>query len=148
MKHLSECKLTSKLNSLCLLQFFMFLITLLLICGMFFWRRVRSLDKQIKTLNMELSASRSSRELGSSDATSLLPQKDSPRKKVLVVIGINTAFSSRKRRDSVRETWMPQGKCYIIFCCIVVVGLFVKNVCVFCFDQVKSLSNWSARREL
>uniref|UniRef100_A0A2N9G7B5 Hexosyltransferase n=1 Tax=Fagus sylvatica TaxID=28930 RepID=A0A2N9G7B5_FAGSY len=72
--------------------------------------RVRSLDKQIKTLNMELSASRSSRELGSSDATSLLPQKDAPRKKVLVVIGINTAFSSRKRRDSVRETWMPQGE--------------------------------------
>ncbi|GMY17197.1 beta-1,3-galactosyltransferase 7 isoform X4 [Fagus crenata] len=67
---------------------------------------LESLDKQIKTLNMELSASRSSRELGSS----LLPQKDAPRKKVLVVIGINTAFSSRKRRDSVRETWMPQGE--------------------------------------
>ncbi|KAK4398046.1 putative beta-1,3-galactosyltransferase 2 [Sesamum angolense] len=26
-----------------------------------------------------------------------------------MVIGINTAFSSRKRRDSVRATWMPQG---------------------------------------
>ncbi|AAF17702.1 F28K19.2 [Arabidopsis thaliana] len=32
-----------------------------------------------------------------------------PRKKVFMVMGINTAFSSRKRRDSVRETWMPQG---------------------------------------
>lgn len=31
------------------------------------------------------------------------------RKKAFVVIGINTAFSSRRRRDSVRETWMPQG---------------------------------------
>lgn len=31
------------------------------------------------------------------------------RKKAFVVIGINTAFSSRKRRDSVRETWMPKG---------------------------------------
>nr|XP_004507687.1 probable beta-1,3-galactosyltransferase 2 [Cicer arietinum] len=31
-----------------------------------------------------------------------------PRKKCFMVIGINTAFSSRKRRDSVRETWMPQ----------------------------------------
>lgn len=30
--------------------------------------------------------------------------------KVFVVIGINTAFSSRKRRDSVRQTWMPGGK--------------------------------------
>jgi hypothetical protein len=33
-----------------------------------------------------------------------------PRKKVFMVMGINTAFSSRKRRDSVRETWMPQGE--------------------------------------
>ncbi|XP_078440945.1 putative beta-1,3-galactosyltransferase 1 isoform X2 [Wolffia australiana] len=32
------------------------------------------------------------------------------RKKAFVVIGINTAFSSRKRRDSIRRTWMPQGK--------------------------------------
>ncbi|KAI5077308.1 hypothetical protein GOP47_0007132 [Adiantum capillus-veneris] len=31
------------------------------------------------------------------------------RQKAFVVIGINTAFSSRKRRDSVRETWMPKG---------------------------------------
>ncbi|KAL3640472.1 Beta-1,3-galactosyltransferase 7 [Castilleja foliolosa] len=32
------------------------------------------------------------------------------RKKFFMVIGINTAFSSRKRRDSIRETWMPRGK--------------------------------------
>ncbi|KAI8009001.1 putative beta-1,3-galactosyltransferase 2 [Camellia lanceoleosa] len=31
------------------------------------------------------------------------------QRKYLMVIGINTAFSSRKRRDSVRATWMPQG---------------------------------------
>lgn len=31
------------------------------------------------------------------------------RQKAFVVIGINTAFSSRKRRDSIRETWMPKG---------------------------------------
>eukprot|EP00250_Pteridium_aquilinum_P016734 c23263_g1_i2 orf=639-1334(+) len=30
--------------------------------------------------------------------------------KVFMVIGINTAFSSRKRRDSIRQTWMPTGK--------------------------------------
>lgn len=29
--------------------------------------------------------------------------------KVFFVMGIITAFSSRKRRDSIRETWMPQG---------------------------------------
>lgn len=33
----------------------------------------------------------------------------SGRRKYLMVVGINTAFSSRKRRDSVRATWMPQG---------------------------------------
>ncbi|KAH8480465.1 hypothetical protein H0E87_030654 [Populus deltoides] len=31
-------------------------------------------------------------------------------KKLFVVIGINTAFSSRKRRDSLRQTWMPKGE--------------------------------------
>jgi len=31
------------------------------------------------------------------------------KRKYFMVIGINTAFSSRKRRDSVRATWMPQG---------------------------------------
>lgn len=31
------------------------------------------------------------------------------KKKVFMVMGINTAFSSRKRRDSLRGTWMPQG---------------------------------------
>ncbi|KAK2359035.1 putative beta-1,3-galactosyltransferase [Trifolium repens] len=40
------------------------------------------------------------------------PEKveSTPRKKCFIVIGINTAFSSRKRRDSVRETWMPQAE--------------------------------------
>lgn len=33
----------------------------------------------------------------------------SGKRRYLMVIGINTAFSSRKRRDSVRATWMPQG---------------------------------------
>lgn len=97
-------------------------ITLLIIWTLlwgffFFWRLVRSLDKQISMLNKELSATRSSREMGISDgsaATSFLPQNGAPRKKAFVVIGINTAFSSRKRRDSVRMTWMPQGNCYII----------------------------------
>nr|XP_023913493.1 beta-1,3-galactosyltransferase 7 isoform X2 [Quercus suber] len=74
---------------------------------------VQSLDKQISMLNKELSSTRSSREMGISDgsaATSFLPQNGAPRKKAFVVIGINTAFSSRKRRDSVRMTWMPQGE--------------------------------------
>ncbi|QCD96344.1 Glycosyl transferase [Vigna unguiculata] len=35
--------------------------------------------------------------------------ESSTRKKYFMVIGINIAFSSRKRRDFVRTTWMPQG---------------------------------------
>ncbi|XP_058200423.1 probable beta-1,3-galactosyltransferase 2 [Rhododendron vialii] len=32
------------------------------------------------------------------------------RKNYLMVIGINTGFRSQKRRESVRDTWMPQGE--------------------------------------
>lgn len=68
---------------------------------------------------MEISATRSSKEMVSTSARSLISSGEaSQRKKVFMVIGINTAFSSRKRRDSVRETWMPQGKpvCKLEFC--------------------------------
>ncbi|KVI06701.1 protein of unknown function DUF4094 [Cynara cardunculus var. scolymus] len=64
---------------------------------------IRSLDKTISTLEMELEAARTSltrAKFPSSNKTSSL-------QKAFVVIGINTAFSSKKRRDSVRETWMP-----------------------------------------
>ncbi|KAG4958965.1 Beta-1,3-galactosyltransferase 7 [Glycine soja] len=76
---------------------------------------VRSLDKQVSMLQMELAAARSTREHKISDGSantlaSGVSTEGPPRKKVFVVIGINTAFSSRKRRDSVRETWMPQGE--------------------------------------
>ncbi|KAI4337754.1 hypothetical protein L6164_016131 [Bauhinia variegata] len=75
---------------------------------------IQSLDKQISMLQMELAAARSYREMGISDGsannTSELSSESPPKKKAFIVIGINTAFSSRKRRDSVRETWMPQGE--------------------------------------
>uniref|UniRef100_A0A803P752 Hexosyltransferase n=1 Tax=Cannabis sativa TaxID=3483 RepID=A0A803P752_CANSA len=77
-------------------------------------KSIQSLDKQMAMIQMELAATRSSRELGSSsegsDTKPTLPNEGTTRKKVFIVIGINTAFSSRKRRDSVRETWMPQGE--------------------------------------
>ena len=63
-------------------------------------------------LQMELAEARSSREMRVTDAmatNSALSGEGSIRKKAFIVIGINTAFSSRRRRDSVRETWMPQG---------------------------------------
>ncbi|XP_010245068.1 PREDICTED: beta-1,3-galactosyltransferase 7 [Nelumbo nucifera] len=74
---------------------------------------IQSLDKTISTLQMELAATRSSQELGNHDGSPALIssfQNGQPKKKAFVVIGINTAFSSRKRRDSVRETWMPRGE--------------------------------------
>ncbi|XP_059630847.1 beta-1,3-galactosyltransferase 7 isoform X3 [Cornus florida] len=62
---------------------------------------------------MELAATRNSQKKGSSVSSgeiSTSSHEGPPRKKAFIVIGINTAFSSRKRRDSVRQTWMPQGE--------------------------------------
>ncbi|KFK42175.1 hypothetical protein AALP_AA2G220800 [Arabis alpina] len=61
---------------------------------------IQSLDK---SLQMQLSSTRTSQETVDGSGAK-------PRKKVFMVMGINTAFSSRRRRDSVRETWMPQGE--------------------------------------
>lgn len=55
---------------------------------------------------MELAAARATQE--SMMEGSPVSEPGSKRK-YLMVVGINTAFSSRKRRDSVRATWMPQG---------------------------------------
>ncbi|XP_022137599.1 beta-1,3-galactosyltransferase 7-like [Momordica charantia] len=75
---------------------------------------IQSLDKKITMLNMDLVEARGSRETHFSDrSTPSLGSSgkgDLPKKKMLMVIGINTAFSSRRRRDSVRETWMPRGE--------------------------------------
>ncbi|KAJ6798364.1 beta-1,3-galactosyltransferase 7-like [Iris pallida] len=70
---------------------------------------IQSLDKTISTLQMELAATRSSQELTGLEGGQATVGSNQQKKKAFVVIGINTAFSSRKRRDSVRETWMPQG---------------------------------------
>ncbi|KAK6939806.1 Glycosyl transferase, family 31 [Dillenia turbinata] len=78
---------------------------------------IQNLDKSVEMLKMELAVTQSSRELDSSanERTSdvLIPFHNHdglPKKKAFIVIGINTAFSSRKRRDSIRQTWMPQGE--------------------------------------
>lgn len=74
---------------------------------------IEALDKTISALEMELAAARSSQSNNINVSPVLEnPSGDimEPRQKAFVVIGINTAFSSRKRRDSVRETWMPQGE--------------------------------------
>eukprot|EP00850_Spirogloea_muscicola_P022689 SM000307S11686 [mRNA] locus=s307:68156:76880:+ [translate_table: standard] len=76
---------------------------------------IRALDKSISSLEMELAAARAA---GTKDGTpnnaflggASLGGSSEPRPKVLAVIGVNTAFSSRKRRDSLRETWVPRGE--------------------------------------
>ncbi|KAG8069821.1 hypothetical protein GUJ93_ZPchr0006g45407 [Zizania palustris] len=74
---------------------------------------VQILDKTIASLETELSAARSLQESllnGSPVAEEFKISESIGRRKYLMVIGINTAFSSRKRRDSIRYTWMPQGE--------------------------------------
>ena len=62
---------------------------------------------------MQLAAARAAKadnsEEGSPVVTKPGTEQFKERQKVFFVMGIITAFSSRKRRDSIRETWMPQG---------------------------------------
>lgn len=69
---------------------------------------IQSLDKTISTLEMELEAARTSL-TGAKYLSEKVASNKTSLQKAFVVIGINTAFSSKKRRDSVRETWMPTG---------------------------------------
>ncbi|KAJ3707751.1 hypothetical protein LUZ61_011456 [Rhynchospora tenuis] len=65
---------------------------------------IQSLDKAVSSLELELAVARASK-----DSRLGLKNSKSTPQKVFAVIGINTAFSSRKRRDSLRETWVPTG---------------------------------------
>eukprot|EP00268_Persea_americana_P048134 TRINITY_DN5055_c0_g1_i4.p1 TRINITY_DN5055_c0_g1~~TRINITY_DN5055_c0_g1_i4.p1 ORF type:complete len:409 (+),score=78.43 TRINITY_DN5055_c0_g1_i4:264-1490(+) len=74
---------------------------------------IMTLEKTISTLEMQLAAARAaqaSNQHGSPMVTKPGTEQIKERKKVFFVVGIMTAFSSRKRRDSIRETWMPQGE--------------------------------------
>ncbi|KAK1554920.1 hypothetical protein Q3G72_019089 [Acer saccharum] len=72
---------------------------------------LQSLDKTISALEMELAVARTSKsdEDGQNNNLELRASNHSLQK-AFVVIGINTAFSSKKRRDSLRQTWMPTGE--------------------------------------
>ena len=86
---------------------------------------------------MELAAARAAQESvlnGSPIENTKVPQTNVKRK-YLMVIGINTAFSSRKRRDSVRATWMPQGLFYI-FSLIITSFDVIFVLLIFSFEQV------------
>ncbi|KAI5072591.1 hypothetical protein GOP47_0012697 [Adiantum capillus-veneris] len=70
---------------------------------------IKTLDKTVSMLEMELAVARAS-QAGSPTLNKPVGEHSQQRHKAFIVVGINTAFSSRKRRDSVRETWMPQGE--------------------------------------
>ena len=72
----------------------------------------RTVDKAISDLEMKLVAARAERETIMKDpmiSEDLKNVESTLKRKYFMVIGINTAFSSRERRDSVRATWIPQG---------------------------------------
>nr|XP_043627358.1 beta-1,3-galactosyltransferase 7-like [Erigeron canadensis] len=74
---------------------------------------IRSLGNSISKLRMELPIVESLHEKvnhGNLEPNKTVSEKGTIKKKAFAVIGINTAFSSRRRRDSVRETWMPRGE--------------------------------------
>ncbi|KAG6404191.1 hypothetical protein SASPL_136431 [Salvia splendens] len=74
---------------------------------------MQSLDSSVAKLRMELPSNKKHRKLGNFEnlnGNSTFAGNAVMRKKVFMVIGINTAFSGRRRRDSIRETWMPRGK--------------------------------------
>ncbi|CAI9093342.1 OLC1v1028822C1 [Oldenlandia corymbosa var. corymbosa] len=72
---------------------------------------IMTLDKTITSLEMRLSSVRRSAAVTSSERRNGRNSQHFgvKRPKVFFVMGIMTAFSSRKRRDSIRQTWMPQG---------------------------------------
>ncbi|CAK7340094.1 unnamed protein product [Dovyalis caffra] len=69
---------------------------------------IKSLENTMSTLEMELAVARTGQSNGQRH-NSLETLANHTLQKAFVVIGINTAFSSRKRRDSLRRTWMPKG---------------------------------------
>ncbi|XP_010484738.1 PREDICTED: probable beta-1,3-galactosyltransferase 2 isoform X1 [Camelina sativa] len=74
---------------------------------------LQTLDKTISSLEMELAAARSVQESlqnGAPVSDDMGKKQPQVKRRYLMVVGINTAFSSRKRRDSIRATWMPQGE--------------------------------------
>jgi hypothetical protein len=66
------------------------------------------LDKSVSSLEMELAVERAKQNGGLGAAVPSKRGRRPPR--AFVVIGINTAFSSKKRRDSLRDTWVPRGE--------------------------------------
>ncbi|CAN8247693.1 unnamed protein product [Cochlearia groenlandica] len=76
---------------------------------------IQTLDKTISNLEMELAAARSAQGNGAPVSNDMEKKQMPGKGRYLMVVGINTAFSSRRRRDSIRTTWMPQGSNIALF---------------------------------
>ncbi|XP_030511436.2 probable beta-1,3-galactosyltransferase 2 [Rhodamnia argentea] len=73
----------------------------------------RTTDQTIAELEKKLAMAKAKQETmgdGSPNSVNSDTAKSAKADKYFMVIGINTGFSTRRRRDSVRETWMPQGE--------------------------------------
>lgn len=72
----------------------------------------RTLDKTISSLEVELATARAARSDGRDGSPAVaksVAEQSKIRPRMFFVMGIMTAFSSRKRRDSIRGTWLPKG---------------------------------------
>uniref|UniRef100_M1BQW5 Galactosyltransferase family protein n=1 Tax=Solanum tuberosum TaxID=4113 RepID=M1BQW5_SOLTU len=95
----------------------MFYLVLFLMVLLFIGALNRSLDDSISRIQSELPSTKDPLIPRITEEVPSLSTDSGgrrPRKKTFMVIGINTTFSSRKRRDSIRKTWMPQGVNYNI----------------------------------
>ncbi|KAI3740948.1 hypothetical protein L2E82_31423 [Cichorium intybus] len=73
------------------------------------YQSIKKLKKKMVNLKTKIDAF-TTRHQSPVEDSSLENSNLNTKKKYFMVIGINTGFSSRKRRDSVRATWMPQGE--------------------------------------
>ncbi|KAB2067003.1 hypothetical protein ES319_A09G197200v1 [Gossypium barbadense] len=74
---------------------------------------INTLDKTISSLERQLAAARAAKadtEEGSPMVTKSGTKDLNERQRVFFVMGIITALRNIKRRNSIRETWMPQGE--------------------------------------
>ncbi|KAH0878208.1 hypothetical protein HID58_065602 [Brassica napus] len=72
-------------------------------------KAIEALGKSVAMLQKQLSVRHSYQQIVGVSTTNT-STGGNQTSKVFMVIGVNTAFSSRQRRDSLRETWMPQGE--------------------------------------
>ncbi|KAJ6894725.1 beta-1,6-galactosyltransferase GALT31A-like isoform X1 [Populus alba x Populus x berolinensis] len=74
---------------------------------------IMALDKTISSMEVQLASARAAKSDNENVSPMVIKSGNEhlkERPKVFFVMGIITAFSSRKRRDSIRETWMPKGE--------------------------------------